>query len=403
MTLKTDNDPIDAMLAALDAPAADRDYRPGHARVRALLDVLALHRPRLRVRVAGTNGKGSTATMLAAGLRAAGLRVGLYTSPHILRFAERIRVDGQPAPDGALRRGLERLLPRAREVGASWFEVATALALGHFSDAEVDAEVLEAGVGARLDATTAVPADMALITPIALDHQAWLGDTLAAIAAEKAHAMDGCRFALSAPQPRQAREALRAHRADVTFVDDPWPGALAMPGAHQRVNAALAMAALLALRDAALLDADEQTLARAVEETRAPGRLQCVRWRSWRIWLDAAHNAHAVEALRPSLPALAAKPDGVLDAIFVFTREDRDLADALPRLRPYARRIVAGLPASGSDCDASYENLAEALEAELAPGESEREDKACLVLGSFTTVAAALRWLAARGALNPRP
>jgi len=368
MHRRPDTDP-DAMLAALGAPAADRDYRPGHARVHALLKQARPRRPKLRIRVAGTNGKGSTAIMVAAGLRAAGLRVGLYTSPHILRFNERIRVNGTPVGDAALRRWLERLLPSARRLGASYFETATVMALACFSEAGVDAEVLEAGVGARLDATTAVDADMALITPIGLDHQDWLGDTLPAIAAEKAHVMNGCRFALGAPQPPEVRAVLHRHRPDITFVDAPWQGAMAMVGAHQRINAALAIAALRALIKDGWLDADEPALADAVAGARAPGRLQCVHWNNHRIWLDAAHNRHAIEAL---LPWLKTQPP--FDAIFLFTREDRNLAECASLLAPHAKRLHHGHNAETAG------DLAAGIIRAHPPGRF-------LALGSFRTVA----------------
>ncbi|MDX8398072.1 MAG: bifunctional folylpolyglutamate synthase/dihydrofolate synthase, partial [Mariprofundaceae bacterium] len=188
---------IDSWLAQLGQPNADRDYKPGHERMLDLLKPLTCTRPKLRIRIAGTNGKGSTAFMLAAGLQAAGLKVGLYSSPHVLSFNERIRINGAEISDQALLTLLTGIMPIALDVGASYFEVATALALQHFSQTEVDVEILEAGVGARLDATTAVTADMALITPIGLDHEAWLGNTILQVAQEKSYALKGCRWALS--------------------------------------------------------------------------------------------------------------------------------------------------------------------------------------------------------------
>ncbi|MDX8405348.1 MAG: bifunctional folylpolyglutamate synthase/dihydrofolate synthase, partial [Mariprofundus sp.] len=155
--------------------------------MQAVIAATALHRPQLRIRVAGTNGKGSTASMLAAALQSSGLSVGLYTSPHLLCFNERIRLQGVPVADDVLYGAMQRLMPIALQAGASYFETATALALDIFANAGVDVEILEAGVGARLDATTAVAADMALLTPIGLDHQAWLGDSVAAVASEKAY------------------------------------------------------------------------------------------------------------------------------------------------------------------------------------------------------------------------
>ncbi len=371
-------------LAALDDPNADRDYRPGHARMHALLAGAELHRPRLRIRIAGTNGKGSSAFMLARALRAAGLTTGLYTSPHIHEFNERIRINGIPVTDDVLIPVLETMVPVARVADASWFEAATVLALHCFSKARVDVEILEAGVGARLDATTVVPADMALITPIGLDHPAWLGDTLEKIAGEKAYAMDGCRWAISAPQSRVVRQALCRHRADIEFAGRAAAlPPLSMAGEHQHTNAGLAWAAIQRLLAEGKLPPQAEHMARAIAETRLPGRLQPVKWGGRTLWLDAAHNRHAIQALLPCLPGLA----DPFDAILVFTRQDRDLSDALPLLRPFSRRIVAQHHASGQ-ADATYDCLQDALEAEVATGTR----GSFLVLGSFTSVAAAEKW-----------
>ncbi len=382
-------DHVEAWLEQLGSAAADRDYRPGHTRMQRLLQGLHLRGPALRIRIAGTNGKGSTAFMLAAALRAAGLSVGLYTSPHILRFNERIRINGVPAYDAVLADKLRDIMPAALACGASYFEAATALALACFSDAGVDVEILEAGVGARLDATTAVPADMALMTPIALDHQAWLGDSLPDIAREKAAAMDGCVDAISAPQDAEVADVFAAYRPDVDFitVPDDLP-ALQAAGEHQRINAALALAAVRRLRKRGLISVTDDATTVAVAQAEIPGRLQYVGAGGCNIWLDAAHNLHAIEALLPSLPALAAP----FDAIFVFPRADRDLGLALPMLRPYARRLI-GPPRYREGCDATYACVKDALAAEIAARDSGR----FLVLGSFVTVAGAWRWLSEHG------
>lgn len=370
---------IEAWLAQLGQPAADRDYRPGHARMQALLDAIPLVRPRIRIRIAGTNGKGSTAAMLAAGLQAAGCRVGLYTSPHLHRFNERIRIDGVEVSDAVLTTHLEALMPRALDVGASYFEVATALALACFSGAGVDAEILEAGVGARLDATTALPADAAVLTPIGLDHQAWLGDSLAGIAGEKAWAMDGCRLALSAPQHPEVMAVLRAHRPDLVVLepaDIEAVPALRMAGEHQRLNAALAGRMLRMLVGAGMVAPGGEA---AIAGAELPGRLQCVERRGRRIWLDAAHNRHAVEALLPSLQTMAP-----FAAILVLTREDRDLSDAESLLRPLTDHLVIG---RGME----REGVVRVLEECVAGGAGD-----VLIMGSFVTLAIAGDWLEGR-------
>ncbi len=388
----TEKNSVETWLRGLGTPAADRDYKPGHARMHDLLSDMHLHRPALRIRISGTNGKGSTAYMLAAGLSAARLsgnklKVGLYTSPHIHRFNERIRIDGRLISDAALLALLPSIVERAMQMDASYFEVATALALQAFSDAQVDVEILEAGVGARLDATTAVAADMALLTPVALDHQAWLGDTLREIASEKAHVFDGCRWCLSAGQADEVRQVVDEMAPTVRYIDQPADMLLNMHGAHQQDNAALALAALASLQSAGLVDADLQMtddIRQAIAGLQVAGRLQAVRLGTQHFWLDAAHNRHAVEALLPTLQAI-----GPFDAVFVFTREDRDLTDTLPLLRGLTKRLISGRPSDVADV--CYASVRDALEKDAV-----KADGRYLLLGSFITVCAAEDWLIAR-------
>jgi len=369
---------IDAWLAELGQPSADRDYQPGHERMQLLLAGLSLHRPRLRIRIAGTNGKGSTAFMLAAALQSAGLNVGLYTSPHILEFNERIRINGMPVGNSSLLSGMAQIMPLARQTGASYFETATALALDHFSQAAVDVEILEAGVGARLDATTAIAADMALITPVAMDHQNWLGASIKNIAGEKAFVMQGCRDCISAPQSDEVVAVLRNFNPAVRFCgkDTSWDHLVA-PGLHQQINASLAWSAVLRLHDETP-GISLQAARSAICQCRVPGRLQHLHMGHADIWLDAAHNLHAVESLLPSLTQLA----DPFDAILVFTREDRSLAGALSMLKPYAKRLF-------SNDQETRQGITPAvtLQSEI----NAKPEGKFLVLGSFTTVAAILR------------
>jgi len=385
-----DNKPLDIerWLTALGNPSADRDYKPGHERLLRLLSHLPLHQPKLRIRVAGTNGKGSTSFMLAAAFKACGFKVGLYSSPHILHFNERIRINGTPVSTAELWRSLEILMPIALEAGASYFETATALALDQFSRAAVDVEILEAGVGARLDATTAVPADMALITPIALDHQNWLGDTLAEIAAEKAHAMQGCRYQSSAPQEDSVAHILTAFKADVSFcaVDQSLWQDLSAIGMHQYTNASLAYKALQQLQSE-FPAIDLATAHQAICACKIPGRLQHIQSASANIWLDAAHNEHAIEALLPFLPTLLDSVHiDVFDAILVFTRSDRSLKSMLPKLKPFSRSLI-----SNND-ESTQEYKKTSAVAALQDAIQRNPQGHFLVLGSFITVAAILEW-----------
>ena len=347
-----------------------------------LLKALPCQSPKLRIRIAGTNGKGSTAFMLAAALQAAGLNVGLYTSPHILNFNERIRIQGMPISDAQLLAVLEEIMPIALDVDASYFEVATALALCAFSRAYVDVEILEAGVGARFDATTAVAADMALITPIGLEHEAWLGNTLASVAEEKAFALHGCQWGLSSPQPMDVMDILNRHHDQLMQVTPNMGMPHVAIGEHQAINASLALKAAQTLADAGLIKASAETLQHAICSTTIPGRLQYIKYHQADIWLDATHNHHAIEALLPTLPSLA-EP---LDAILIFTRADRSLLNSLTALRPYAKTLVG-------DVDGHFDVAYPSPEAALQEILCQYPAGKILLLGSFLTVSAALKWL----------
>ncbi|MDQ6988640.1 MAG: Mur ligase family protein [Mariprofundaceae bacterium] len=379
---------IESWLAELGAPSADRDYTPGHARVLALLAALqaqgiALHRPRVRIRIAGTNGKGSTAHFLASALQETGLKVGLYTSPHIRQFHERISIDGKAIGNQKLTHLMTQVMPLALECETSYFETATVLALLAFSAAQVDVEILEAGVGARLDATTAVPADMGLLTPIALDHQAWLGDTLTEIALDKACVFKGCKTVLSAPQCEEVRTVLFEEEQDVHFSTH-FAHPLLMLGEHQQLNAGLALSAVKALKAShknVRDDIDVAECIRGVSKTLVAGRLQYVQHQGHDFWLDAGHNQHAIHALISALSRF----DRPFDVIFLCTRPDRDLSNCIRLLTPYAFEIIA-LTGQG---ERPYIGVQDALNAEIPLFEAGR----FLVLGSFVTLDETLGWM----------
>jgi dihydrofolate synthase/folylpolyglutamate synthase len=169
------------------AVAGSVAYRPGLERMRGLLAAMGdPHRAAPVIHIAGTNGKGSTASMVAAIGTAAGLRVGLHTSPHLLRVTERFRLDGEPAPDIWLAEAVGRFAPIFREQQPSFFEATTALAFRYFADEQVDLMVVEVGLGGRLDATNVVEPAACAVTMVGLDHTDLLGDTLETIAREKA-------------------------------------------------------------------------------------------------------------------------------------------------------------------------------------------------------------------------
>ena len=306
--------------------------------IRSLLKALGdphEHLPFLHV--AGTNGKGSVCAMLDAMLRAAGHNAGLYTSPHLIDFRERIRVGGKKIPREAVSRGLETL----RRVAVGWdhsptfFEFATALAFRHFAESGCEFVVLETGMGGRLDATNAVIPVVSVITPIALDHTRWLGKTVAEVAEEKAGIIKPSVPVVSAPQEPAAAEVI-ARRAkelgcSLTLVEAAWDGVeLGLQGRHQRKNAALAIAALRA----AGLHISDDAIAQGLRDVRWPGRFQML---EERFVLDGCHNPHAAEQLLFNWRDVF----GTEEADVIFgALADKDYPRMLQILAPITREVL---------------------------------------------------------------
>jgi dihydrofolate synthase/folylpolyglutamate synthase len=298
------------------------------------------------VHVAGTNGKGSVCAMVEAALRADGRATGMYTSPHLCRFAERIRLNGEPIDDERLAHFLELALTTGPDL--SFFEIATLAAFLAFRDAKVDVAVVEVGIGGRLDATNVVPTPIASgITRIAFDHMDRLGPTLEDIAREKAGiARPGGTLLigpieggpLAAIEAEVARVGATVRRAPSRDVET------GLGGAHQKENAAVAWA----LAEAA--GANERAIVRGLREARWPGRLERITGADGTYLLDAAHNPDGAAALARALAgervgcllfgALADKPwQGMLDAL-------APLADARVYVAP---PVFAGLGRAATD------------------------------------------------------
>jgi dihydrofolate synthase/folylpolyglutamate synthase len=258
------------------------------------------------VHVAGTNGKGSVSAMVERIARESGLRTGLYTSPHLCRFAERIRVNGEPISDAALDAHLERALAHEH---LSFFETATLAAFLALRDARVDLAVIEVGLGGRLDATNVLERPRAAaITRIALDHTQLLGDTLEAIAREKAAiAKPGLDIVIgpcSASVRAAIEEVARGAGATVSLAEDDSEAAeylqhahIGLDGAHQRDNARIAW--VLGRR----IGASPEACARGIADVKWPARLETLHTRSGDVLLDAAHNPDGAEALARYLAA----------------------------------------------------------------------------------------------------
>jgi dihydrofolate synthase/folylpolyglutamate synthase len=289
----------------------------GLRRIREVLDRLDLPRTQtFTISVAGTNGKGSCVAMLDSVLRAEGYRVGTYTSPHILRYNERIAVDGRPVDDERLLVAFERIEAARGDVSLSFFEFGTLAALILFSEEKLDYQLLEVGLGGRLDAVNIVDADIALIASIDIDHQDWLGDNREAIGLEKAGIMrPGRAVVLGDPDvPKRVLEVAQEKGAlafrsgiefqfeigegswtwigsDLTIHDLPFP---AIPGDHQFLNAAAVIQCLKLLDSSRAVRAE--AIAEGLKNVHLPGRFQYFEGNP-PVLLDVAHNPQSVGVL----------------------------------------------------------------------------------------------------------
>ncbi len=392
-------------------------------RIRTVLARLGLARPRARVlTVGGTNGKGSVTTLLEALLREGGHRVGLYTSPHLVRYTERIRIDGREIDERRLIDVFERVEAARNDITLTFFEYATAAALLAFDDLAVDYAVLEVGLGGRLDAVNAVDAEVAVVASIGLDHMDYLGDTLEAIGREKAGIFRAGRPALfgSLAMPDSiAAEAARigaplerlGHefgfektaagfdwwRGATRLAELPRPG---LVGEVQYQNAATALAALAA--GGALPPAE--AAARALAGVRLAGRFERrpgpVEW-----IFDVAHNGAAAEALAATMRERPPRGRWLLVAGVLADKDAAAIGRAVaPALRPGDILCTVGLPGERGRSAAALAAIlgpsaglepvqAESVEAGCAFAAREaRSGDAVLVFGSFLAVGPALEW-----------
>ena len=400
----------------------------GLERVAEVRDRLGMHVRFPIITVGGTNGKGSTCALLEAMLAEAGYRVGCYTSPHLLAYNERVRVDRENLSDGDLCAAFAAVEAARGLVPLTYFEFGTLAALWHFDRARLDVAVLEVGLGGRLDAVNAFDADCAVITSIGLDHMDYLGPTREAIGFEKAGIFRSGRPAVVAePDPPRtllehaAAVAARVLRTGIDFHVESdglqWrysgPGGMraglphpSLRGPYQLGNAAAAITALDTLRERlpVAMSAVRQGLLRAD----LPGRFQVLPGRPVTI-LDVAHNPHAAERLATALGAMT----GVRHTLFVFAMlADKDIEGVIRVVRPCADRwylAPLGGPrgASVSRLDAALdaeqvfdpvERFGSVVEALAAAREAAGVDDRIVVFGSFLTVSQALMHLARRGA-----
>lgn len=349
-------------------------------RMRRLLRRLGDPQEGLRiVHIAGTKGKGSTAAMLAAALSAAGLRTGLFCSPHLHRLEERFCVDGGEAtPEEVIAlvetvrpvvEDLDAHDPHPRPQGTTFFEITTAMGLLHFARRRADVVVLEVGVGGRLDSTNAIRPLLAVLTTISFDHTRQLGRTLGAIATEKAGILKRGRPAVSGVRGDEARAAIhrvarqrriRLRELDVDFgysyrpasppLEAPTPGRvtvqtwrsdwgpleLPLLGAHQAQNAAVALAALDALAEQGL-EISREAVARGFRSLTWPARVEVLGRSPWLV-VDGAHNVASAEALAETLRTCL---PSVPRTLIFGTSRDKDLRGQLRALLPLFDVVIA--------------------------------------------------------------
>lgn len=342
--------------------------KPGLSRTLALLERVGDPHKKLKyVHITGSNGKGSTAAMAASALTAAGLRTGLSTSPHLWRFHERFRVDGQPIPDEALGRIAERVIEAGKgmEDPATEFELMTAVGFLYFLEAKCDIVVLEVGLGGRLDSTNVIPApEAAVITNIGLEHTAELGNTLALIAREKAGIIKtgcdavlyrqgreveevverACRergVSLTRTRPEELNTLSSGLEGQTFTYRGEGPYRVPLLGEHQRYNAAAALETLWALRRRGW-SIPESAVKAGLERTVWPARLELAR-RSPDVILDGGHNPQCMEALGRALGELY--PEKKL--IFLTgVLADKDYPVMMGEILPLAREFFCVTPDS---------------------------------------------------------
>ena len=312
---------------------------------------------RLRfIHVAGTNGKGSTCAMLESIYRAAGLRVGLFTSPHLISFRERIQVNRRLIAEEQVIEQVQDMRKMLdgfpKEQHPTFFEVVTVIALRYFAAEECDLVIWETGLGGRLDATNIVCPLASVITNVQLDHEKWLGETIERIAAEKAGIIKRRVPVFTSAEDPIARGVIAGmatrEQAPLFAISKPLGGpALSLLGDHQRLNAALAKAVVRYLADR--IPASDEAIRRGLETVSWPGRLQVIKRGGQTILLDGAHNPAGAEMLRAAIRQHFANESPTL---VLGIMRDKDHVAMCNVLAPVATRIVTCPVASDRTADA---------------------------------------------------
>ncbi|MBN9607126.1 MAG: bifunctional folylpolyglutamate synthase/dihydrofolate synthase [Actinomycetales bacterium] len=434
--------------AELFARIGEQNPQPRLEPTRRAVELLGdPHRSAPVVHLTGTNGKTSTARMVESLLRASGLRTGLLTSPHLVRINERIVIDGEPVSDEALVRNWDDIQPYlamvdtelegAGELPLTYFEALTVLAFAVFADAPVDVMVLEVGMGGEWDSTNVADGQVAVFTPIALDHQKRLGDTVAEIARTKAGIIKPSARVVSAIQSIDALDelsraaeldeavlaverrdfavesttvAVGGQLIDLRGIAGRYPGVfLPLYGDHQAQNAAVAVAAVESFLGGAERPLDPDVVAEGLGTATSPGRLQLIGVEPT-VLVDAAHNPHGARSLAAALAEYFEFDEvGLVLAVL----EDKDAQGIVEELAPVATRILVTRSSSdraipvddlaaiarhvaGPDAVQAHDDLTAALDAARGWALA-GEKRAVVVAGSITLVGDAIALAAAEG------
>jgi dihydrofolate synthase/folylpolyglutamate synthase len=392
--------------------------KPGLGRTEALLEKLGFpHRQLTAIHVAGTNGKGSVVATAEALLRWRGLRVGRYTSPHLIDFRERITVDGIPITEEAVLEFLERWIPSAEKIGATFFELTTAMAFDWFVKQKVDVGVVETGLGGRLDSTNVLTPRVATVTSVGLDHTELLGDTLESIAREKAGIFKAGLPAVigeQSPPVRSILETCARHvgARPIVMIDEagtiedieissrgttytPHQGSprvrITTPliGAHQARNTAVGLTTVSLLGEKYVLPASE--ISSALSSVFLPGRFQL----HGKIIFDVAHNPAGARTIAETIRALdPPKPRTALIAVLA----DKDWRGIVRELGPVVDRFLFTNAADRkwNPGEARAFALSEGFDADVEPdldaaiSRGDQRSETLLVTGSFHTVGDAM-------------
>jgi folylpolyglutamate synthase/dihydrofolate synthase len=425
------------LLARIGEAAPQPRLEPTRRAVELLGDP---HRSAPVVHITGTNGKTSTSRMIEAILRASGLRTGLLTSPHLVKVNERIVIDGVPVSNEALVRNWRDIAPylaivdaelaAAGEESLTYFEALTVLAFAVFADAPVDVMVLEVGMGGEWDSTNVADGQVAVFTPIALDHQSRLGSTVAEIAKTKGGIIKPAAFVVSAIQPLEALDELRAAASHdeatiaIELVDFALESStvavggqvitvrgraatysdlfLPLYGDHQGQNAAVAIAAVESFLGDGARPLEQDVLAEGLALATSPGRLQLIGVEPT-VLVDAAHNPHGARALAAAMQQYF---DFDELAIVVAVLGDKDAHGIIAELAPVATRfhvtrsqsdraipvhdlvdVVRGVV--GDEATLEFDDFASAIEG-AREWASEAPKRAVLVTGSITLIGEAI-------------